>query len=693
MLLKCLQFSLEFIAQFGYQRQLPTSIEISMFTTIVHGCHAPNSNRMRYVAFNALYSALEFYQKSMEDKETRGAILKAIKLAIASPDIQLVSKALDCLANAAKYHFKLLRKHESDMLSWMCVILCSSAWPSLCKTRAIQVWNNAVTNGKDTNLLPDQFAMKAYTLVILELLQPHADDVDDVEENELSASAAHGLKVLSRVLQDDIVPLVVHALEENLKMENWRLRGAAITAFSCILESVTTKVISLHIQRTLPTFLATLADPHTTLIHSTMSAVSNVCRYHIAALQEAQVHSILRFLINELKVRRGNTAIIAASAIASIAINCRIDADDDTSLLSVDMDPLITQLMLATEQGGSDNLRTEAAVAIANLITSGAKDTIVILKELLQCIHIRVEILLTPSSYKILMPHYCVFVNAIFKRLPAADGSAEAKVIIDMLRMIIISVNFEEDCVMNAYQLISAVAAGLGNDFMGHIHDIVPTILCSLAEKRVCAAAVELLFEINTASGPFPSPVYEDIVDALMRMLSLFPVALDIEPKLIGCIGDFTRMMPGVSGDSAVASRECLTQVGVNNGNLVNDLRIAVLSAYKDIFSKIKKERKLSFFPEYVSHCACFLQSLQTSHSGKDNRVLAKAVDLISDVYDNVAEEDVLQSPASFDEFVDTFIDEAKDATDDETRLSAHRLSGILQAMTKKEFVPYQSEY
>ena len=163
----------------------------------------------------------------------------------------------------------------------------------------------------------------------------------------------------------------------------------------------------------------------------------------------------------------------AASAIYNIAQACRDLSQETTNVLSAPM-LLLLKALLATadrDDAHEGNLRIGATSAIAELIMSGAEDSVAIYKDFLPTVLERLE-----RAYQMqaltaedkddkesLIAQFCGIAQMIFMRLSPADGFAQADRAMTILLKVVQLPN--ATCLEDAFLVISAVASCLDADF------------------------------------------------------------------------------------------------------------------------------------------------------------------------------------------------------------------------------------
>jgi importin subunit beta-1 len=264
---------------------------------------------------------------------------------------------------------------------------------------------------------------------LLETLSQQDEHAED-DELGLNSSGALCIQTISQTVEAAIIPVVMPFVNQNITNQDWRLRDAAIVAFSCILDGPDTDAVGQFVAQSIPVLLGTFNDPNETVRQSAVHCLSTICKLHATAIQTNQVHGILEALLLKLQ-ESPRVATYACSAIYNIARSLRSSAGEPTNLLSTPMLPLLQALFQVNDRddASENNLRRTSLEAAGEIIASSAMDVQHVLRELLPTIIDRVESALKMSVVSAddhdqkaqLLGLLCIIYQALFRRLEQSD--------------------------------------------------------------------------------------------------------------------------------------------------------------------------------------------------------------------------------------------------------------------------------
>lgn len=402
--LQCLGFTCERIADVEEMMdvpELPTEIVDKMLTTIVSGVQPSRPEDIRLHALTGLKNSLVFVRKNMEVPQERDFILKnAIMEATQAQDPRLRALAFACLDNVAELYYEHLADYMKDVYALSTGAIQKDPDESV-KVAAIEFWSTVAL--VEQQLLEEEVlaepgaigrtpcnrythsAVPTLVPLLLEALTQQQDDGgDDDDDTGLNSTGAICLQTISQTVESAIIPVVMPFVNINISNQDWRLRDAAIVAFSCILDGPDTEAVGQFVVQSIAVLLGAFQDPHETVRQSAVHCLSIMCRLHAMAIQPSQVHAILDALLQKLQ-EAPRVATYSCSAIYNIAKSLRFTAEEPTNLLSTPMLPLLYALLQANDRddASENNLRRLSLEAAGELISSAAKDVQNILRELL----------------------------------------------------------------------------------------------------------------------------------------------------------------------------------------------------------------------------------------------------------------------------------------------------------------------
>jgi importin subunit beta-1 len=451
----------------------------AMLTTIVQGVQPSNSAALRLAALEALYKSLPFCHRNMDIPAERDFIMKnAIFVSAASADARARQLAFRCLDTIADLYYEKLPDYMTRIYELTVKAMKDDTYDI--KMAVIEFWCTLAAIEEAMLLDDDQdgqicqkYVESAFTLLVpmlLETLTTQADEIDD-DEHDLRAAGGCCLVGFALAVGNPIFPAVMPFVQQYINNPDWRLRDAAIVAFSCILDGPTTTTIGHFVQESIPVLLTAFTDPNEIVRDDAVHCISNIGRLHLVAVHENTVHGIIHGLLGILN-ESAKVASRACDAIFNIAKSLKSPDGNvpPTNLLSAPMLPLMQAVLNAMDRPnvGQSNLHTSALLAASELVTASALDVQPILKDLLPVVLDRIESALkmhtTSSEGKGQVLGLLVdLVTALVQRLKPTDVLSMADRVMSVVVLVLQVPN--SSCHEEVFLSIGAIATALETEF------------------------------------------------------------------------------------------------------------------------------------------------------------------------------------------------------------------------------------
>ncbi|MBA0684667.1 hypothetical protein Goari_026241, partial [Gossypium aridum] len=222
-----------------------------ILTAVVQGMSASEGNTdVRLAATRALYNALGFAQANFSNDMERDYLMRVVCEATLSPEVRIRQAAFECLVSISSTYYEKLAPYIQDIFNITAkavredeepvALQAIEFWSSICDEEIdiLEEYGGDFTGDSD---IPCFYFIKqaipALVPMLLETLLKQEEDQDQ-DEGAWNIAMAGGtcLGLVARTVGDDIVPLVVPFIEENVTKPDWRQREAATYAFGSILE-------------------------------------------------------------------------------------------------------------------------------------------------------------------------------------------------------------------------------------------------------------------------------------------------------------------------------------------------------------------------------------------------------------------------------------------------------------------------
>jgi importin subunit beta-1 len=505
--LECLGYTCERLA-FLDGPEIGDATTDAMLTAIVDGIQPSRPDKLRLAAATALKNSLLFCQKNMKKKKERDTIMTAICEATRSPDLGVRAVAYECIFHIAVLYYEKLPDYMATLYELTTETIRNDQ-EDVAKA-AIEFWSSLsevehelldeAAELADRGLPVERQCMQyvAAALVHLapiltETLAKQEEDADEDTYN-LHMAGHTCLSLISETVKDAVVPVIMPFVNQNIQNKSWRLRDAAIMAFTSILVGPSAEMIGPYVQSSAPVLLGLFSDPHVMVQATAVDCVSQICLLHVRFCPTDMFPHFLRALIARCGEGPPRVASQACTAIHNLALAFAEEASQqqETNALSPFMPNLLQTLLQVYDRQDADEskLREGAMEAISVLIANSAVDVKPLLTQLIQPIAERFERTFAmqdfdptetdrkEQDFDPLQGFLCAVIQVqLFQKLDKATILPYVDKTMELLIRVLQAKN--ADCHEDCFSTISAVADLLEGDFA------VSNIPCSLLEHFV----------------------------------------------------------------------------------------------------------------------------------------------------------------------------------------------------------------
>ena len=406
--LECLGYTCERVASLdGPEIQDQTTD--SMLTAIVDGIQPSREDKIRLAAAVALKNSLIFSQKNMDKKEERDTIMNTICEATRSTNEAVRTAAYECIVQIAILYYDKLQDYMTVLYELTTQTIredkedvAKSAiefWSSLAEVE--QELLDEAADLADRGLPAERPCMRYVAAalthlapILTETLAKQDEDADEDTYN-LHMAGHICLSLISQTVEDAVVPVVVPFVQQNIQNENWRLRDAAIMAFTSMLDGPSVKTIGPYVAQALPVLLNLMSDQHLMVRDTAAHCISRICLLHVRCIPGEIFPSIMQALIAKCGEAAPKVASQACSGLHNLASAFTEEAQQgqETNALSQYMPSLLQVLLQVCDRQDADeaNLRVGAMEAISVLVSNSAADVKPLLVQLIPQIVGRME--------------------------------------------------------------------------------------------------------------------------------------------------------------------------------------------------------------------------------------------------------------------------------------------------------------
>lgn len=652
-----------------------------ILTAVVQGMNASESNNdVRLAATRALYNALGFAQANFSNDMERDYIMRVVCEATLCPEVKIRQAAFECLVAISSTYYEKLTPYIQDIFNITAKAVREDEEPVA--LQAIEFWSSVCDEeidileeyGGDFSGDSDipcfyfiKHALPVLVPLLLETLLKQEEDQDQ-DEGAWNIAMAGGtcLGLVARTVGDDIVPLVMPFVEENITKQEWRQREAATYAFGSILEGPSPEKLVPLVNIALNFMLtALMQDPNNHVKDTTAWTLGRMFEFlHGSTLEtpiinQGNCQQIISVLLQSMK-DVPNVAEKACGALYFLAQGFE-DAISPSSPLTPFFQEIVQALLTVThrEDAGESRLRTAAYETLNEVVRCSTDETAPMVMQLVPLI--MMELHQTLEAQKLssderekqneIQGLLCGWLQVIIQKL----GSSEQTKYVFMqyadqmmglfLRVFAIrSATAHEEAML----AIGALAYATGQDFLKYMPEFYKYVemgLQNFEDYQVCAITVGVVGDLCRALEDKILPYCDGIMTQLLKDLSSNQLHRSVKPPIFSCFGDIALAI-GENFEKylmyAMPMLQSAAELSVHTSGVdddmteyTNSLRNGILEAFSGIFQGFKGSPKTQLLMPYAPHILQFLDSLYMEKD-MDDVVTKTAIGVLGDLADTL---------------------------------------------------------
>lgn len=616
-----------------------------ILTAVVQGMNASEGNNdVVLSATRALYNALGFAQANFSNDMERDYLMRVVCQATLSPEVKIRQAAFECLVAISSSYYDKLASYMQDVFNITAkavkedeepvALQAIEFWSSICDEEIdiLDEYGGDFTADSDTPCF--YFIRQALPALVPMLLDTLVKQEEDQDEGTWNIAMAGGtcLGLVARTVGDDIVPLVMPFIEENIRKPDWRQREAATYAFGSILEGPSPEKLTPIVNVALNFMLTALMnDTNNHVKDTTAWTIGRIFEFMYGPSVEIPVITIINVLLHCMK-DVPNVAEKACGALYSLARGCELVG----SPLSPVFPDIITALLSVThrEDAGDSRLRTAAYETLNEVVRCSTDETAPIVMQLIPVImmelHRTIEAQNMTSDEREnqneLQGLLCGCLQVIIQKLGSSEPTKYAFMqYTDQLMDLFLRVFACRNSTVHeeAMLAIGALAYAAGENFVKYMQGFYPYLelgLQNYKEYHVSAITVGVVGDLCRALDDKILPFCDGIMTHLLKDLSSNELHRSVKPPIFSCFGDIALAI-GESFEKYLIYAMPMLQSAAELSTLVveaddemieytNQLRNGILEAHSGIFQGFKNSSKTQLLMPYASNILQFLDSL-----------------------------------------------------------------------------------
>lgn len=670
----------------------------SILTAVVQGMNSSEgSDEVRLAATKALCNALDFAQTNFENDMERDYLMRVVCEATLSPDVRIRQAAFECLVSISTTYYEKLAPYMKDLFAISSravredeeavALQAIEFWSSICDEEIDYQEQYSEGFQGDSDAPSFQFikqALPALVPLLLETLSKQEEDqIQDEGAWNLAMAGGTCLGLAARTVGNDIVPLVMPFIQENVSKPDWRCREAATYAFGSILEGPLIETLVPLVSAAFNFLLNALKDENNHVKDTTAWTLSRIFEFlHNPSLETPLVTNtnlplILSVLLESIK-DAPNVAEKVCGAIYFLSQGYE-DMDGSSSPLSPFFQNIVQTLLATTEREDAEEsrLRTSAYETLNEVVRCSTNETApivvhlvpVILQKLSQTLDMQVLSVEDRERQTELQALLCGVLQVIIQKLGGSDSTKVGVVQCadQMMGLLLRVLNFRNATVHEEAMLaIGALAYATGPGFGKYMHEFFKYLemgLQNYEEYQVCAVSVGVVGDVCRALDEKVLPFCDGIMTQLLKDLSSNELHRSVKPPIFSCFGDIALAigdqfdkylkyaMPMLQGAAEVSAQA--TAKDDETILYTNELRKGILEAYSGIYQGFKNTKVDSLIP-YTGHILQFLESIYQDKD-RDDAVTRAAIGVLGDIADTLgtAAVPLFQSSVFYKDFLD----------------------------------------
>lgn len=652
----------------------------AILTAVVQGMNTAESNNdIRLAATQALYNALDFAQSNFENDMERDYIMRVICEATLSPDKRVRLAAFECLVSISSTYYEKLAPYMQDVFSITSkavredeepiALQAIEFWSSICDEEIeIQEEYGADFSG-DSEMQYFKFikqALPALVPLLLETLTKQEEDQDQEEEAwNLAMAGGTCLGLVARTVGDDVVPLVVPYVQDNITKADWRCREAATYAFGSILEGPSLEQLTPLVNHALSFMLNAMRDENNQVRDTTAWTLGRIFEFLHGPNIEAPVitPANLPQILAVLSEKITDVPSVAEKVCGAIYLLAQgyEDHNGSSSPLSPFLQGIIQALLITTdrEDAGDSRLRASAYETLNEIVRCSTDDTASIVAQLLPVImqklgntlDMQVNSSDDREKQTEVQALLCGVLQVIVQKMGSSESTKHAILqYADQMMALFLRIFACRSATVHeeAMLAIGALAYVTGADFAKYMQDFYQYLqmgLQNFEEYQVCSITVGVVGDICRALDDKVLLYCDGIMTQLLQNLSSNQLHRSVKPPIFSCFGDmalaigeqFERYlvlaMPMLQGAAELSAQAAANQDD-EMGEYYNQLRIGILEAYSGIFQGFKNKRP-DLMTRYAVHILQFIESIYADVY-RDEAVTKAAVGVLGDLADTL---------------------------------------------------------
>ncbi|CAN1250825.1 Importin subunit beta-1 [Linum perenne] len=651
-----------------------------ILTVVVQGMSSSEGNTdVRLAAVRALYNALGFAQANFSNDMERDYIMRVVCEAALSTELKIRQAAFECLVSIASMYYEKLTPYMQDIFTITSkavreddeavALQAIEFWSSICDEEIdiLEEYGGDFTGDSDVQC--SYFVKQALSVLVPILLETLLKQEEDQDQDEgawnIAMAGGTCLGLVARTVGDDIVPLVMPFIQENITKPDWRQREAATYAFGSILEGPSPDKLTPIVNAALNFMLTALTKDSSTHVKDTTAwTLGRIFEFLHGSTMDAPIitQENCQQIITVLLQSMTDVPNVAGKACGALYFLAQGYEDvGPSSPLTPYFQEIVQALLTVThrEDAGECRLRTAAYETLNEVVRCSTDETAPMVLQLVPVI--MMELHNTLEGQKLssdarekqgeLQGLLCGCLQVIIQKL----GSSEPTKYVfmqyaDQIMGLFLRVFACKSATVHEEAMLSigALAYACGPEFAKYMPEFYKYLemgLQNFEEYQVCAVTVGVVGDICRALENKVLPHCDGIMTQLLKDLSSNQLHRSVKPPIFSCLGDialaigqdFEKYLMYAMPMLQSAAELSAHTTGADDEMIeyTNSLRNGILEAYSGILQGFKNSTKTQLLIPYAPHILQFLDSIYMEKD-MDDLVMRTAIGVLGDLADTL---------------------------------------------------------
>ncbi|CAO1632013.1 unnamed protein product [Sympodiomycopsis kandeliae] len=653
-----------------------------ILTAVVHGARKDEpSAAVQLAAVQALLNSLEFISDNFEREGERNYIMQVVCEATQNGDVNVKVAAYECLVKIMQLYYHQMRYYMEQALFGLTVLGMRDSeervalqavefWSTVCEEE-IELAEEAAESaefGEEPYRTCYNFAKIALpeiAPVLMELLR-NQDEGDDEDDWNIAKAAGTCIGLLANCVQDDIVPLAIPFIEQNIGSEQWQARDAAVLCFGSILNGPDPTKLTPLVEQALSTVITMLQDVSVAVKDSAAWTLGRIADLLAKVIQPEVLPSLISALVQGLQDEPRiscNCSWALHRLVGEFGASPVTDEEfemvkaGDGYLPTATISPYyqgITSALLqvASRNSNESNARSAAFEAISEAVDNAPRDCIEHVSAIVLQLLERQESLNNMADQLVgmddrnnwveMQASISGVVSAALRRLNREIMPLGDRIMTNLLTLIQKGAS-HPTILEDAFLAVGSVVQAFEGDFDKYMGAFLPFLVAAIGNHeatQLCNVAVGVVGDLCNGLGSDTSKYAQQIMTALFDGLQSTVIHRDVKPTILRTFGDMAlatgaQFEPYLATTMAVlqqAGATVLPDEGYAVIEYVNTLREAVAEAFVGVVNGLKGSNRVDLLQPYVEIVFNFLTFVSSYNVERGEGLLKAALGLLGDL-------------------------------------------------------------